>query len=223
MTKICGMRVKDQDFTGSRWRRWLTRERLEQAGRIKSEKQRQIYLGAEVLLNRSLERIGAEVSLPAVYIRNAHGKPYLRERKDLYVNWSHSGDCVLCGLSGREIGVDLQCMEKEPGEALVRRVLQPEEYCFYQQAAEAEQKRLFYEYWAVKESFLKAKGTGFSVSLDTFYVRMGGPNPEVIQRDRPGEAWTCRLLDAAEGYAAAVCTEGEQDSGEPLPVEWIED
>lgn len=219
MIRIFAMKVSRQDFTDPKWRCWLSGERLEQARRIKSGKQQQIYLGAEVLLNRSLERIGAGLSLPAVYTRTVHGKPYLYGQKGLYVNWSHSKDCVLCGLSDQEIGVDLQYMEKEPKKALVYRVLQPEERIFYEQAASGQQKVLFYQYWAVKESYLKARGTGFSAPLDAFYVRMEGAYPEVVQRDQK-TGWTCRLLNAAEGYAAAVCTEGVQDLRADIPVEW---
>lgn len=222
MLRIFAAKAGGQDFTEERWRPWLSGERMEQAERRKAGTARQLFLAAEILLNRSLERVGAQVALPAAYTRNPHGKPYLCRANGLYANWSHSGDCVLCGLSDRELGVDLQLMEREPQASLVRRVLQPEERAFYERTEEARRKQLFYEYWAVKESYLKAAGTGFSTSLDAFYVNLEGPCPEVVQREEGGIC-TCRLLKIAEGYAAAVCVRGAKKEPEAnLSAEWIE-
>lgn len=220
MLRIFAWKAEDQDFTRETWRRYLSEDRLQKASRMKAGKARHLFLGAEILLNQSLERIGAQTAVPAAYTRNPHGKPYLCGKEGLYVNWSHSGDCVLCGLSDREIGVDLQRMEKEPGAGLIRKALQPEELVLYERTEETQRKSLFYAYWTVKESFLKAKGTGFAASLDTFYVNLEGPCPEVVPRDKK-EPYTCRILEGIEDYAAAVCIQGAAEGLKEHPlIEW---
>lgn len=189
---------------------------------MREGKAKQLFLAAEVLLNQSLEKIGAKTALPAAYMRNPHGKPYLCDAENLYANWSHSGDCVLCGLSDREIGVDLQYMEKEPNMPLIQRALQPEEVLLYERTAQDGRKQLFYEYWAVKESYLKAKGTGFSIPLDTFYVDLQGAYPQIMQRAE-AEPYTCRLLKGMEDYAAAVCVKGAKTGlGAVSVTEWMD-
>lgn len=222
MIRVFAMDVQGRDFLGEQWSRYLSGERRDAASKMRQEESRRLFLGAEILLNRSLEEMRVPVSFPAAYRRNEHGKPYLLSPKGLYVNWSHSGTCVLCALSDHEVGVDLQYIGKEPKDSLVRRVLQPEERPRYDGAEEGQKRRLFYEYWTVKESFLKAMGTGFYTSLDTFWVRMEGRCPEIVRRNA-GLPYTCRILDFSGGdYAAAVCVEGmHSDMEECIPIEYI--
>ena len=99
------MDAAGQNFMDERWSRYLSAGRQEAAAGIRQERHRQLFLGAEALLNRSLEAAGAPVELPAAYTRNRHGKPYLTAAEGLYVNLSGcngmasggSGD-VLAGL-----------------------------------------------------------------------------------------------------------------------------
>ena len=111
---------------------------------------------AELLLNRSLEQC-TDVQTPARYHRNEHGKPYLTETPEIYVNWSHSRDYVICAISDQEVGIDLQKMDREPKENLIRKALTEEEQEFYRSVPKPERQKLFYQYWSVKESFLKAE------------------------------------------------------------------
>lgn len=218
MLRIFAMNVTGEDFTTEQWRGCLSEERKNEALKLRRERDRQLFLGAEVLLNQSLKRMGAPTSLPAVYTRNRYGKPYLDETPGIYVNWSHSGTFVICALSDQEVGIDLQNTCKEPKRALVRRVLQPEEQICYDQTPGERQKQLFYSYWAIKESFLKALGTGFGTSLESFYIRMERSEPEIIRRDG-GAVYTCRLLNFKEkDYTAAVCVKGEHSEWKMSPA-----
>ena len=219
-TRIYAMNAQGRDFTEERFLPYVSEGRRQEARKRRKDRDRQLYLAAEVLLNRSLQLEGRSLPLPVPYTRNPYGKPCLPKWAGRYANWSHSGTWVICVLSDREAGIDLQEAGKEPKEALIHRTLQPEELAFYEQAPADRKKRLFYEYWVLKESFLKSKGTGFHTSLDTFYIEMGNGAPEAVQR-AGGPLYTCRLLDFADqGYAAALCVEGEEDPGE-LRIEYL--
>lgn len=220
MIRIFAMKADGQDFTEDRWSRYLSEERRAAAERRKNEKERRLFLAAEVLLNRSLERMGADIALPAAYGRNLYGKPYLLSENGIKVNWSHSGEYVLCAAADCEVGIDLQYAEREPREALVRRVLQPPERIFYENAPKEEKTRLFYKYWTIKESFLKAIGTGFHTSLNDFYICMEGEKPRIVQKVNDRH-YGCRILDFADrAYEAAVCWENECDS-ESVNIEYF--
>lgn len=209
MLRVFSMKVTEEDMPKSWWMAYLSETRKQEAKNRKSDRDRCLFLAAEVLLNRSLEVVEANVRLPAAYTRNSCGKPYLLPPAELYVNWSHSGDFVLCALADREVGVDLQEMHKEPRKALIKRTLQPEELCFYQTVPSRQRRQVFYQYWTVKESYLKALGTGFHTSLDSFYVELDKSAPRVIQRAyRP--PYSCRLLPTDNEYMAALCIEGEE-------------
>lgn len=222
MIRVFGMNVEGKDFTAKEWSHYYSKERIKKEMKLRGACEKKLCLGAEVLLNRGLEAIGAHVSLPAAYKRNAHGKPYLYPPQGLFMNWSHSGTCVVCALSDADVGVDLQHTGKVPKEALVQKVLRPEERIFYDRVLTEQKQRLFYQYWTVKESFLKALGTGFHTSLDTFYVQMEEAYPRIVQKDAKG-AYTCRLLEFPDAeYAAAVCIEGaHEELPEKIPVEFL--
>ena len=190
MIRVFTMKAVGKDFLAASWSPYLTEERKKLADRKKGERERQLFLGAEVLLNLSLQQVDARIPIPAKYKRNEHGKPYLEDRQGIYMNWSHSGDYVICAVADREVGIDLQYAGKEPKESLVRKLLQPDELHFYENVPELERQRLFYEYWAVKESFLKALGTGFATPLDRFYVefRKGSDVSDAVKKNKTPSA-----------------------------------
>ena len=230
MIRVFTMKAVGKDFLAASWSPYLTEERKKLADRKKGERERQLFLGAEVLLNLSLQKIDARIPIPAKYKRNEHGKPYLEDRQGIYV------------VADREVGIDLQYAGKEPKESLVRKLLQPDELHFYENEPELERQRLFYEYWAVKESFLKALGTGFATPLDRFYVefRKGSDVSDAVKKNAMKvpyiiqninhKQYLCRLLSVKdEGYTAALCVESLDESfqeGEifsTLEVEEIEE
>jgi 4'-phosphopantetheinyl transferase len=66
----------------------------------------------------------------------------------------------------------------------------------------------FFDCWARKEAFIKARGDGLSIPLDTFRVSL---NPElrattVEIRDEPDEscAWTIHPFSPASGFSGAI-------------------
>ena len=213
--KACTLRVFAMDVSGlglqeERWGAYLSKQRWEEGKKRAKEPERRLYLGAEILLNRSLEILQKDIVLPVSYTRNQHGKPYLLWPNDSwYVNWSHSGDYVLCAVADREVGVDLQYMRPGIKEPLVKRALQPEELKAYSNIPPAERETRFYQYWVIKESYLKAMGTGFYTHLTQFYVDMEGQYPQIRPRENE-EDYSCRLLTFKDqNYAAAVCCVGK--------------
>lgn len=207
--RVFAMRVSGLELSYGRWGAYLSRERWEKSIERAGEQERRLYLGAEILLNRSLEICQENITLPASYARNQHGKPYLLPpNEQRYVNWSHSGDYVICAAADQEVGVDLQYMRPGVKESLMKRALQREELEIYKQTPPAEREKLFYQYWVIKESYLKAVGTGFHTSLSRFYVDMEGQYPQIRPREEEAQ-YDCRLLDFKEaGYLAAVCCAG---------------
>ena len=156
---------------------------------------------------------------PVEFEKNSHGKPYLSGANGgLYVNWSHSGEYVLCAVSDREVGVDIQENGREPGASLIRRFLRPEERALFDRAPEEEKKSLFYRYWTVKESFVKAAGTGFAAGVSGFYVRMDGKDPAIC-RAAGEKTYACRMLPFRDGgYTAAICME---EAVEAADIEYV--
>jgi 4'-phosphopantetheinyl transferase len=72
----------------------------------------------------------------------------------------------------------------------------------------------FYRCWTRKESYVKARGAGLQIDLQSFDVSVEpGRGALVCSRSADPEAseWTITKLDIAEGYAGAVTLHGRRD------------
>lgn len=145
------------------------------------------------------------------------GKPELQvpgNPPPLRFNLSHSGGRALLGVSGRELGVDLERVRSNI-EALdiSRRYFFGSEREAIEQAAPLAHDSVFFRYWVAKEAVLKAQGIGLGFPLERFRVdflpggdtaRIETLDPILLERD-----WTVRMLPCEAGWAAAVAARGE--------------
>lgn len=208
------MKVREEDILEETWSSYLSQSRRLEAEKHHQKKEQQLFLAAEILLNRCFEIVKPNIKRPISYRRNSYGKPYIVSSDEIFVNWSHSGDYVICALSDREVGVDLQEHRKPLSNPLVQKVLHTNELKMYKEAPKAERERIFYQFWTLKESFLKALGTGFYTSLDKFQVELQGRNAEIFQNINKNQ-YFCYLLDFIDAeYTAAVCCEGKMEEVE---------
>lgn len=148
---------------------------------------------SRVTLQELLHKIKAP--FPLQYTYGEGGKPYFLNYP-LFFSLSHSGEYVLCAVSEREIGADIQKMSmrrkaaKAAEERLARRFFSKQEVQLLSGCSSCEEKRqLFYELWACKEAFGKLTGLGISRTLG-------------LDMRREREEY---LLEAPKGYQLAVC------------------
>lgn len=76
------------------------------ARRMRADQERSLC--GELLARTMLARI-LHCPLPAVPIsREERGKPFLRDRQDLFFNISHSGEYAVCAVSEHPVGIDIE-------------------------------------------------------------------------------------------------------------------
>ena len=185
--------------------------RREKIDRIRFAEGKQLSLGAGALLNLALRSAGIE-GPSANFAEGPHGKPFLRDRPDIFFSLSHSGRRVLCVLSDLVCGGDVEQIGRG-SPALARRFFTDEESAAL--AAEASAggeeafQRLFARIWTRKESLLKATGDGLFRPLSSFSVL--SPDPDVL------------FLEAApeKKYASCVCLLRNCQQTEWPRAEWI--
>lgn len=120
------------------------------AGRLREEAHR--------LLDTALADAGAPRGPLAA---GPHGKPYLPGGEARF-NLTHCRGLAACAVGQIECGVDAEPLGREPGAAL-RRVCAPAERLFVESAPDP--GFAFFRLWTLKESFVKAIGTGLSYPL----------------------------------------------------------
>ncbi|MDR2671540.1 MAG: 4'-phosphopantetheinyl transferase superfamily protein [Oscillospiraceae bacterium] len=193
------------------------RKRIE-AFRFEADRAR-CLLGA-VLVRHLAGRAGLPRGEALTFTCNRYGKPYFTDRRR-YFNLSHSGDWIVCGWSGREIGVDVQHMAPTAPD-VDRLVFHETERAALRAARDDEARRaLFYDYWTLKEAYVKYLGTGLSTPLRSlcFHLSPGGG----VRCEGLGGTPRFFRRDVDPVHKLAVCTEDDGVALCPLTVEQLSD
>ena len=186
----------------------LLPERRTAADRLRFGKDRRLSVGAFALLKHALRNEG-EREVPTIFL-GEHGKPYFAGRENIFFNLSHSGNIALCALSDSPVGCDVEKIG-DPPLSVAEKYFSPSEREHVGNAGgESERARRFYRVWTMKESFLKATGSGFTVPASSFSVFDG---------ETFGAEWSVRGISLIRGYACAYCVKG--GGSETLKIEKV--
>lgn len=126
-------------------------------------------------------------------------------------NLSHSGIYVMCaaelGEGNVRVGCDLEGIG-EFKEKIAKRFFCPEEYdVIMQEKSQAKRTELFYRYWVLKESFMKATGKGMALPVNSFQIRLGTPSVLIHKPDEfPENYYYIEYKNAEIPYRMAVCS-----------------
>lgn len=128
--------------------------------------------------------------LPLTYRYGSRGKPYFADIP-LCFNISHSGDYVLLVSSEREVGADIQKIQKCHVEKLSERFLDEEERKRLRAlVSEEERERAFFQVWVKKEAWGKLTGQGL---------------PQVLGSAADEDRLRFTRIEVPAGYRACVC------------------
>ena len=179
--------------------------RREKVDRLRFQKDQQLSLGAELLLRYALRREGLG-GVPIEFTYGAQGKPYLKDG-GVYFSLSHSGEYVLCALAPCEVGCDVEQIAPIDLK-LARRFFSRGEYDdIAAQPTENAQRELFFRYWTLKESFLKATGLGMKLPLGAFEIVRGAEL--TVRQSVDTRQYRFAEFDDLSGYRCALCTAGD--------------
>ncbi len=194
------------------------------AARFRRPEDRRRFVAAHVALR---EILGGCLGLAPGRVRlvaGPGGKPRL-PAGPLRFSLAHSGALALCAVArGREVGVDVERVRGDIDvAALARRFFSPPEVAELEALPAAERTGGFYRLWTLKEAYLKARGDGLALPLDTFSISLAGPRPVLLDAGRPAGSWSLATLEAGPGYAAALAVEGTgwrlvDEEGPPPPA-----
>lgn len=133
-------------------------------------------------------------------------------------NLSDSQDLALVAVGrDRELGVDVEWIRSNVmDDRIPERFFSPGEVAALRALPEAQQHRAFFDCWTRKEAFLKAKGGGLHLPLDSFDVSLSPDAPAVLLATRPDpsevERWSLCALPVPDGFAGALVSYGPPPS-----------
>jgi 4'-phosphopantetheinyl transferase len=162
-------------------------------GRLHFARDRAAFLLAHSLLRSLLsEQIGGEPASHR-FEAGAHGKPALEPPLPaLDFNLSHTKGLVACALAWHaDVGVDVEHATRTVDlDGVGRRVFSASEQAVLAALSEEARADRFFEYWTLKEAYMKARGLGFSLPPASFELTA-----------LPGAGYALRHLDAPDPAA----------------------
>lgn len=190
----------------------LSAARREKAERFRFRRDRNMSLGAGILLARGLAERGL-AEKDCTYTFGPQGKPYVSGHPEICFNLSHSGGKVVAAFAEEEVGCDIERI-KPANFGIARRFFSEEERKLLEDTADEEARNaLFFRIWTAKESYIKAIGRGFAEALPSFTadltageIRPAGTSLAAAEEPAPAIRYF-RELKLFDGFAAAVCSE----------------
>jgi 4'-phosphopantetheinyl transferase len=150
------------------------------------------------LLRLALFRSYGIVIDPSDIIRNRHGKPYLRDYPGIHFNISHCRGGVAVSVDACRTGIDIENI-RDFQRSTAAKILSDDEYAAL--LASDDQDKLFFKFWTLKESYVKALGIGMGFPLNGICFSVG-PDAQVSCSRKIGRF---RLLDIESGFVTAIC------------------
>jgi 4'-phosphopantetheinyl transferase len=199
----------------------LTPEERVRKARYYFEKHRDEYLLTRALCRGVLSRYADVAPEAWAFTANGYGRPEIAspEGCPLRFNLTNTTDLIACLVAReREIGVDVEDVERH-GEtvAIANRFFSAMEVAALQATPEALQRDRFFDYWTLKEAYIKARGMGLAIPLDQFSFELEPGQPIRIRFDPrladDPTTWQFRQLRVAPRHliSAAVRRADEPD------------
>jgi 4'-phosphopantetheinyl transferase len=135
------------------------------------------------------------------------GKPFFQSHPTIHFNISHSGRWVVVAVSGSRVGVDVERVKKV-NLGIAERFYSEREKARLFALPAADQTEYFFDLWTLKESFLKAIGTGLTKSLKSFTIEISDDRILLLDNTEKTDL-LMKQLKIESGYKLAVCSDRE--------------
>jgi 4'-phosphopantetheinyl transferase len=198
------------------YRSLLSESERQQELRFHFARDQRRYLITRALVRTVLSRYADVGPREWVFAVNDYGRPLIANvaatAGKLSFNVSHTdGLIVLAVAHGHEVGVDVEntsaraaCID------IADRFFAPAEVRALHELPQARQQQRFFEYWTLKESYIKARSMGLSIPLDHFSFDLREDGIDIAihpeQHDRP-QRWRFWQMFLGPDYLAALCAE----------------
>jgi len=198
----------------NRYRDILSPEEIKKNSRYVFEKDRKQNLITRVLIREVLSKYIDTVS-PREWqlVENDDGKPRVKPERlpfPLEFNVSHTPNMIVLAVTnGQEIGIDVESLCRDIAtDDLARYAFSPEEYAQLVGTNPQKFQERFFDFWTLKEAYIKACGMGLSIPLDSFSFTISGTNRvsikfSSVRIDDPAK-WTFWQIKPQQKFAISL-------------------
>ena len=143
----------------------VSKNRQDKIDFYRFDKDKKLSCGAYLLLKKLLYE---ENITDPLFKTEKYGKAYISNHENIHFNLSHSSKIVLCSISDREVGVDVEYIDPEIDLNIAKHYFYNSEYENIMNAKNKADE--FFKYWVLKESYMKYTGLGLNLKLDSFEI-----------------------------------------------------
>lgn len=188
---------------------------------------RREFLVTRALVRTELSRHATVAPRDWVFRSNEQGRPEIASEgpeKTLRFNLSNTRGLVACVVAdGIEVGVDVEDTSlRRETVGIANRFFSATEVSDLKALPEALQRDRFFDYWTLKESYIKARGLGLAIPLDGFSFRFDPLRLELEARvGNDALAWQFWLQSPQPEHRLAVAARPPSARPLTLAVEWV--
>lgn len=197
------------------YRALLSEAERSQELRFLFDRDRRRYLVTRALLRLVLSKYARVAPRDWRFALNPYGRPEVAnddiEAQRITFSISHANSLIVLGVTcGGDLGVDTESVSA--GEIpidIADRFFAPDEVAALNALPREQHQQRFFEYWTLKESYIKARSMGLSIPLDQFSFHFPQEGRVRMMMDmRLGDSpsrWQFWQLQPAPEYLVAVC------------------
>jgi len=186
----------------------------DRAGRFYFPRDQRRFITVRGILRTILGAYLGRIPAALKFLYSPKGKPLLDNAgPELCFNLSHSKNLAVFGIAlNRQIGVDVEYIRALSNiESIAGRYFSESERNAILDQPPDGRDRMFFQYWTIREAYLKATGEGLSglkkIRISGDVIGAHPDNPIMISDDS-NQSWTGCPVHTAHGYATAVAVEG---------------
>ena len=163
----------------------LSEDEHERMARLVFDRDQRAFVITRAHVRTMLSRYAAVAPTDWRFVENVHGRPEILDRPagtpDLRFNISHTDGLIACAVTiGREVGVDVEHIGRHLTHDIAGRFFAPDEVADLRRLPLDDQERVFFDYWTLKEAYIKARGFGLALPLGEFAFKLNPPGPPAI-------------------------------------------
>lgn len=201
----------------------MTAKERERGRRYRFARHRRQFVLTRALVRTTLSRYSKVEPHEWRFVQNQYGRPSIQTSQNhlgLKFNLAHTNGLVACAVirdasgDNRMVGVDVENTARRGATVeIAKRYFSDREIADLRQTPEAKQRKRFFEYWTLKEAYIKARGMGLAIPLKQFSFHIRSQVPLSIAftselYDDP-RAWRFWLIRPTPQHGAALALRSE--------------
>jgi 4'-phosphopantetheinyl transferase len=202
-------------------KRLLSEEELAGNAAFRFPEHRHLHLLTRAFVRRLLSRYADVNPSEWQFTRDSYGKPRV---SGPFVpagsfSISHTRGLIVCAFAESVVGIDAEFLRTSTDSLqIAEHFFSPTEYGDLSRLPESMKQYRFFEYWTLKESYVKARGLGMSLDLSKFAFHIAGQDIRISFEagEQDPASWQFRLLRPSDSHIAAASVQ----CGPDAEVEW---